>query len=224
MFVRDVMTRDPVTVRPESDPLAALAILKCAPFRRLPVIDSEGGLVGLVGAPDLEVFLTKAGSPGVMKRRHRVDQVIGGPVITVTPDCPLEEAAELMIEHKVGSLPVVQDARLIGIVTDTDILGQFASALGAGTDWLRLTLQVPNVQGQLADLTARIAQEGGNVTSIVASDADDPHWTNVVLRVQDASREAVLYAVRGHPAMRVLHVWDQGQAFPQPDASSPRQG
>jgi acetoin utilization protein AcuB len=209
------MTRDPVTVRPGSDPLAALAILKCAPFRRLPVIDADGGLVGLVAASDLEVFLTKAGSPGVMKRQHRVDQVAVRSVVTVAPDCPLEEAAVLMIENKIGSLPVVEDSRLVGIVTDTDILGQFARALGAGTDWLRLTVQVPNIQGQLADLTSRIAQEGGNVTSVVAADADDPRWTNVVLRVQDASREAVLYAVEGHPAVRVLHVWERDEAIPE---------
>jgi acetoin utilization protein AcuB len=214
VFVRDIMTRDPVTVRPDSDPLAALAILRCAPFRRLPVIDSDGGLVGLVGEPDLEVFLTKAGSPGVMKRQHRVDQVVSGPVVTVNPDCPLEEAAELMVEHKVGSLPVIEEGRLVGIVTDTDIFRLFARALGAGTDWLRLTVQVPNVQGQMADLTSRIAQEGGNITSVVAYDPGDPHWINLVLRVEDVSREAVLYAVAGHPAIRVLHVWDQGESVP----------
>ena len=211
MFVRDIMTRDPVTVRPESDPLAAVAILKCGDFRRLPVIDPEGNLVGIVGTNDLEVFLTKAGSPGVMKRQHRVDQVMRRSVVTVTPDCPLEEAAELMMSHKVGSLPVVEDDHLVGIVTDTDIFSQFAHVLGAGSNWLRLTVQVPNVPGQLADLTSRIAQEGGNITSVVAYDPGDPHWINLVLRVQDASREAVLYAVAGHPSMRVLHIWDRSE-------------
>ena len=195
MFVKDIMTRDPVTVRPESDPLAAVAILKCADFRRLPVIDSEGNLVGIVVSADLEVFLSKAGSPGVMKRQHRVDQVMRRSVVTVTPDCPLEEAAQLMVDHKIGGLPVVEGDRLIGIITDTDIFSQFAHVLGAGTNWLRLTVQVPNVPGALADLIMRIAQEGGNITSVVAYDEGDPQWINLVLRVQDASREAVLYAV-----------------------------
>ena len=211
MFVKDIMTRDPVTVRPESDPLAAVAILKCADFRRLPVIGSEGNLVGIVVSADLEVFLSKAGSPGVMKRQHRVDQVMRRSVVTVTPDCPLEEAAQLMVDHKIGGLPVVEGDRLIGIITDTDIFSQFAHVLGAGTNWLRLTVQVPNVPGALADLIMRIAQEGGNITSVVAYDEGDPQWINLVLRVQDASREAVLYAVAGHPGMRVLHVWDRDE-------------
>jgi acetoin utilization protein AcuB len=206
------MTRDPVTVRPESDPLAAVAILKVGIFRRLPVVDTDGALVGMVDSNNLDSFLAQAGSPGVMKRRHRVDQVMRRSPATVTPDCPLEEAAELMTSHKVGSLPVVEDGHLVGIITDTDIFSQFAHVLGAGTDWLRLTVQVPNVQGQLADLTMRIAQEGGNITSVVAYDAGDPHWINLVLRVQDASREAVLYAVAGHPSIRVLHVWDRDEA------------
>ena len=212
MFVKDIMTRDPVTVRPDSDPLAALAILKCADFRRLPVIDSDGNLVGIVDRADLEIFLSKAGSPGVMKRQHRVDQVVRPSAITVSPGCPLEEAAELMVTHKVGSLPVVEGDHLIGIVTDTDIFSQFAHVLGAGTNWLRLTVQVPNVPGALADLTMRIGQEGGNITSVVAYDEGDSHWINLVLRVQDASRETVLYAVAGHPGMRVLNLWDRGEA------------
>lgn len=213
MFVRDIMTRDPVTVRPQSDPLAAVAILKSGNFRRLPVVDDKGKLVGIVDYSDLEVFLSKAPSPGVMKRQHRVEQVMRGSVITVTPDCPLEDAAELMVSHKIGGLPVVEDDCLVGIITDTDLIGQFAHVLGGGTDWLRLTVRVPNVQGQLSDLTMRIAQEGGSITSVVAYDPGDPHWINLVLRVQDAEREAVLDAVAAHPGIHVLHVWDHGAQF-----------
>jgi hypothetical protein len=57
----------------------------------------------------------------------------------------------------------------------------------------------------------RIAQEGGNITSVVAYDADEPHLTELVLRVQDISRDAVLDAVAGHPGIQVLHVWDPGE-------------
>ena len=119
----------------------------------------------------------------------------------------------MMVENKVSSLPVVEDGHLVGIVTETDIFSLFARALGAGTDWLRLTVQVPNVQGQLADLTSRIAQAGGNITSVISYDPGDRHWINLVLRVEDAFRDEVLYAVAGHPAIRVLHVWDRGESI-----------
>ena len=207
MFVQDCMTRDPITVRPDSDPLAAVALLKCGDFRRLPVVDAEGKLVGIVGHSDLEVFLSKAGSPGVIRRQHRVEQVMHQEVVTVPPDCPLEEAASLMVEHKIGSLPVVEDGQIVGIITDTDVFSQFAAVLGGGTASLRLTAQVPNVPGQLAELAGRIAQVGGNISSVVAYDASHPDRINIVLRVEKVVRGPVLEAISGQTGIEVIHVW-----------------
>jgi acetoin utilization protein AcuB len=203
MFVRDCMTRDPVTVRPESDPLAAVALLKCGDFRRLPVVDKDGRLVGIV-----EIFLSHAESPGVMKRQHRVDQVMIRNVTTVSPDCPLEEAARLMVEHKIGSLPVEEDGRVVGIITETDIFRQLAAVLGGGTGSLRLTVQVPDVPGQLAELASRIAQVSGNISSVVAYKADRPERINITLRVEGADKKTVLETVSSQFRLKVIHVWE----------------
>jgi len=207
MFVRDCMTRDPVTVRPESDPLAAVALLKCGSFRRLPVVDADGQLVGIVTQSDLEVFLSRAGSPSIIKRQHRVEQVMNQEVMTVAPDCPLEEAAILMVQHKIGSLPVIERGRIVGILTETDVFRQFAAVLGGGTDRLRLTVQVPHVPGQLAELARRIAQAGGNITSVVAYDAEQPKRINLVLRVEGITREGALESISDQGGIDVLHVW-----------------
>lgn len=207
MFVRDCMTRDPVTVRPESDPLAGVALLKCGGFRHLPVVDADGRLVGIMARADLELFLSKAGSPGVLKRQHRVDQVMTREVVTVPPACPLEEAASLMVKHKIGSLPVVEEGQLVGIITETDIFKQFAAVLGGGSESLRLTVQVPDIPGQLAELAGRIAQVSGNISSVVAYDADQPGRINITLRVEGTSRETVLEAVSSQAGLEVLHVW-----------------
>ncbi len=207
MFVRDCMTRNPVTIRPESDPLAGVALLKSGGFRRLPVVDAEGKVVGIVTRADLDLFLSKAGSPGVLKRQHRVDQVIKREVVTVPPDCPLEEAANLMVKHKIGSLPVVEDGRIVGIITETDIFKQFAAVLGGGSASLRLTVQVPNVPGQLAELAGRIAQVSGNISSVVAYAADRPERINITLRVEGPDRGTVLKAISDQAGLEVLHVW-----------------
>ncbi len=140
MLVRDCMTSDPVTVRPESDPMAATMVLKFRGFRHLPVVDEDGRLVGILDRADLELFLSEAGSPGIMKRQHRVDQAMTREVVTVPPDCSLEEAATLMVEHKIGSLPVVEREQLVGIITETDIFKQFVAMLGGGSDSVRLTV------------------------------------------------------------------------------------
>jgi acetoin utilization protein AcuB len=208
MFVRDCMTYNPVTVRPESDPLAAIELLKCGNFRRLPVVDGEGRLVGIVVRNDLELFLSQAESPGIMKRQHRVDRVMSRNVATVSPDCPLEEAAILMVEHKIGSLPVEEDGRVVGIITETDIFKQFAAVLGGGTSSLRLTVQVPDVPGQLAELSSRIAQISGNISSVVAYKATQPERINITLRIEGADRETVLETISSQFRLDVLHVWD----------------
>ena len=207
MFVRDCMTRDPVTVRPESDPLAGLTLLKYGGFGHLPVVDADGKLVGIVDRADLELFLSKAGSPGIVKRQYRVDQVMTREVVTVPPDCPLEEAAILMVEHKTNSLPVVEAGQVVGIITKTDIFKQFAAVLGGGTDLLRLTVQVADVPGQLAQLASRIAQVNGNLSSVIAWAADQPGRINITLRVEGVDRETVLGAVSGLAGLDVLRTW-----------------
>lgn len=207
MFVRDLMTPDPITVRPESDPLAAKALLKAGGFRHLPVLDQEGQLVGILDRTDLELFLSKAGSPGVTRRQHRVDQVMVRDVVSVSPDCPLEEAASLMVKHKIGSLPVVASGKLVGIVTETDIFSWFATVLGGGTDSLRLTVQVDDIPGQLAEVAGRIARLGGNITSVVAYAASRPGRMNFTLRVTGVDRQSLLGAVSSLSGLEVLHAW-----------------
>jgi acetoin utilization protein AcuB len=200
------MTFDATTVRPESDPMVASMVLKFRGFRHLPVVDAGGNLVGVLGRDDLERFLSSAESPGIMKRQHRVDQVMSRDVVTVSPDCPLEDAATLMLEHKIGSLPVVEAGQVVGIITETDIFRQFAAVLGGGTDSLRLTVQVADTPGQLAELAGRIAQVDGNISSIVAYAADQSERINITLRVEGASQEAVVDAVSALAELQVLDV------------------
>lgn len=207
MFVRDSMTPKPITVRPESDPLAGLMLIKSGRFRHLPVVDGGGNLVGIVDRNDLETFLSQAGSPGIQKRQHRVDQVMTREVLTVSPDCPLEEAARLMVDNKIGCLPVLDEDRLVGIVTETDIFKQFATVLGAGSDSIRLTVQVADAPGQLAELAGRIARAGGNISSVVAYPAGQAGRINITLRVEQVGRERVLGAVRDLPQLTVIHAW-----------------
>jgi acetoin utilization protein AcuB len=187
-----------------------MALLKCGGFRHLPVVAADGSLVGIVDRADLELFLAEADSPGVMKRQHRMDQVMTCEVVSVPPDCPLEEAATLMVENKIGSLPVVEAGRVVGIVTETDIFKQFAAVLGGGSDSLRLTVQVTDAPGQLAELAGRVAQAEGDISSVVAYAAGQPDRINLTLRVEGVDREKVLGAVSGLAGLEVLHAWGGG--------------
>jgi acetoin utilization protein AcuB len=207
MLVRECMTANPIKVHPESDPLAALGLCKSARIRRLPVVDAEDHLVGIVTRNMLEQFLAKAPSPGVMKRQHNIEQVMVSPALSVEPDYPLEEAARLMVVHKIGSLPVVDADRLIGIITETDIFKQFVEILGGQTQATRLTVEVPDTPGELAKVVNVIASLHGNICSVILTPGVEPHMRSLTLWIQDVQRDALTTVIEGLPDVRLVRVW-----------------
>ncbi len=209
MLVRDLMKSNPATVRPESDPMAAQTLLRYGKFRRLPVVDENGKLVGIVTASDLERFFASAPSPGVVKRQYRVDQAMTHPVITVSPDYPLEEAARLMLEHKIGGLPVIKDEHVIGIITESDIFAQLVEALGGDMPSLRVTVRVPDRPGQFARVTAKIAEMGCNICSVLSSRADEQ--VNLTMRLQGASRDEIVKAIAELDEIELVHIWEHAR-------------
>lgn len=173
MFVRDRMSTQPVTVGPETKFQDALRLMQDGRFRRLPVVDSAGRLLGIVSERDL---LHASPSPATslsmwelsyLLSRLTVAKLMSTKVITVGEDTPLEEAARLMVTHRIGGMPVV-DANhvVVGVITETDIFKAFVEMMGTGQAGLRLMLRVPNGKGVLAKLTTAISELDGNILSV----------------------------------------------------------
>jgi acetoin utilization protein AcuB len=101
--------------------------------------------------------------------RLPVRQMMTHPVVTVGGDCPLEEAARIMVERKIGSLLVLNGDQLVGIITETDIFRTLVEVLGGETRGTRLTLHLTERVGELAKITARIAEAGGNILAVTNS-------------------------------------------------------
>src|SRR5512142_1288209 len=127
MLVGERMTRNPVTISEDANIDDALHMMRERKIRRLPVLDASGKMVGIVSDKDL---LHAAPSPATslsvyemhyLLSKLTVSRVMSSPVITVSPSTPLEEAARIMADNKIGGLPVVEDARLVGIITETDV-------------------------------------------------------------------------------------------------------
>lgn len=215
MLVRDIMTPNPITIRPESDYLAAIAIMRAGRFRRLPVVDAQGKLVGIVTFEKLSTIQTQH-TEEVSKQLAiqgdgvlvRVRDVMTSPVISTIPDYPLEEAARLMVKHRITSLPVMDGGRVVGIVTATDIFETFASVLGGGSATARLSVEVDNRPGQLAELAGRVAAIGGNILSIASHPASTPDRMNFTLRVESVALDDLLDAVQAHPGLVVRSAWE----------------
>jgi acetoin utilization protein AcuB len=132
MLVRDRMTPDPVTITTETSLKEALDLVRSKPFRHLPVMDEDDKLVGIVTEKSL-VYASPTPTTTLsvfevdyILARTKVGQVIQGSVITVPPDLPVEEAARVMIDQRIGCLPVVEGEKLLGIISDTDIFRVFA--------------------------------------------------------------------------------------------------
>lgn len=136
--VADVMTRAPLTIRQHSTVGAAWKLMRARKIRHLPVLDAPGRLVGIVTDRDLrQVILdpdiqAQLGQAPEAMNVLAVGEVMTWGVITVRPDSDLREAARVMHAHKVGALPVVQHGRVVGILTETDLVKTFVDALGEG--------------------------------------------------------------------------------------------
>ena len=124
LFVRDVMTGSVVTIGPETPRSDIQRLMHQHSIRHLPVLDA-GRLAGIVSDRDVR---STAGTLTAAARRLMTPNPV-----TVTPDTRVEQAARLMLEHRFGSLPVVADGLVVGIVTYTDLLRAFVHALETAT-------------------------------------------------------------------------------------------
>src|SRR5690349_10549948 len=132
MFVEHVMTTPAVTVGPEAYAGEATTLLQEGGFRHLPVV-RFGKLIGMVSERDLRVARALDEEP-------RVGTIAHEDVVTVDPGTPIEDAAALMLRHKIGALPVVKADRVVGIVTESDIFRMVIRVMGALEPSSRLQL------------------------------------------------------------------------------------
>ena len=201
MLVGERMTRDPVVIRDDTPIDEAMKIMRDNKIRRLPVLNNKGALVGIISERDL---LYASPSPATSLSIHelhylmskiKVAGVMTKEVITVTEDTPLEEAARIMADNKIGGLPVVSDGELVGIITETDLFKIFLELLGAREMGVRLAMLVPDEKGVLARVTGKIAEMEGNIVSLGTFLGDDPTNALLTVKVQDVEEKDLLKAM-----------------------------
>jgi acetoin utilization protein AcuB len=139
MFVRDSMSSPAVTIRPDTPFQDALKLVRDRQFRRLPVVDKKGRLVGIVSERDLlHAAPSSATSLSIWELHYllakiQVEEIMTKDVITTHPGAPIQDAARLMVTHKIGGLPVVDGpGDVVGVITETDIFRTFVEMLADG--------------------------------------------------------------------------------------------
>jgi acetoin utilization protein AcuB len=210
MIVGRRMTRNPITVKPDTPVTDAQALMRREKVHRLPVLDRHGKLAGIVSEKDL---LYASPSPAstldvyelsYLLSKLKVDQVMTKNVVTITTDTPVEEAARVMADNDIGGVPVLEDGHLVGIITESDLFKLFIELFGTRRSGIRATLLVPEQRGELAQLSSAIAERGGNIISMGTFLGDDDRNALVVLKVEGVERDELVRAVQPY----VLEVVD----------------
>jgi acetoin utilization protein AcuB len=189
MFVGERMSRPIISVTPDMPINDVLAMFRKEHIRRAPVI-KDGKLVGIVSERDLlnaspsSVTTLSIWELNYLISKVTVKNVMAKKVITVDQDTPIEEAARIMADKKIGGVPVMSGSNVVGIITETDLFKIFLELMGARTKAWRVTATIAEKPGTLAQLTQAIAQNGGNFISFGMFSGPDANSRVVTFKVE----------------------------------------
>lgn len=201
MLVGERMSKPVLTISPDVPVQDALAAMRKEHIRRFPVVDKQGRLLGIVSESDLlNASPSEATSLSVWEINYllskvTVERVMAKDVITVTEDTPIEEAARIMADKKIGALPVMKGQKLVGIITETNLFKIFLELLGARSEGVRISVMVKDEPGGIAKITGAIRDAGGNIVALVTSAGDAPGYGQVTMKVQGVQLEKLSKAV-----------------------------
>ncbi|HHW30675.1 MAG TPA: CBS domain-containing protein [Clostridiaceae bacterium] len=171
MFVKYKMTTNPFTISPDQTILDAHEIMKEHGVKRLPVM-KKGKLVGVVSKEDIlkaspsQATSFSMGEITYLLSKTKISMIMTKNPITISPNALLEEAAILMRDNGVGFLPVVENDKLVGIITESDIFDSFIELLGFREPGTRLTIEAVDEPGIMSNLTSIIGKFGANITNV----------------------------------------------------------
>jgi len=201
MLVKERMSHPVITVHPELPIMETLNRMREEHVRRFPVVDKRGRLVGIVSERDLlhaapsDVTSLSIWEVHYLVSKVTVERVMTRKVTTITEDTPLEEAARIMADHKIGALPVVRGVDVVGIITETDLFRVLLEMMAAREPGVRLDVLVPKVAGELAKLTRAIYEAGGNILALGTFLGESSENWEVTIKVADVDGKVLVSAV-----------------------------
>lgn len=203
MLVGDWMLKDVTTVTEDVSMAKAGRIMRQRNVRRLPVVDANSRLIGIVTERDIKAASpSEASSLDVYEMNHllaeiKVKDIMTPDPVRVTEHDTLERAAALMRDNKIGGLPVVHGMdRVVGIITDTDIFRFFTMVSGVDQGGIQMAARLPMEKGSLKSLIDDLRAEDVRIVSILSHlDPADENWRNVYIRIRPLA-EAEQYRIR----------------------------
>jgi len=201
MFVGDRMSHPVITVTPDMAIHDVLAMFKQEHIRRAPVI-KNGKLVGIASETDLlnaspsDVSSLSIWEMNYLLSKITVKTVMNKKVITVDEDTPIEEAARIMADNKIGGLPVLKKGRVTGMITETDLFKIFLELMGSRQKATRVTAMVEDKRGALSRVTKAIASHGGNFISFGMFSGPDANTKEITFKVEGITQDEIKKALK----------------------------
>jgi len=197
------MTTNVVTVTPDTPLVKARDLLREHTIKQLPVLDRGGRLVGILTDRDIkQAWASPATTLSIYEltyvlQKLTVESVMVKDVITISPGATIERAARILHDHKIGSLPVVENEKLVGIITSTDLMEVLLDALGIQEKSGRLGVLVRDSIGVLADVCGLLKNESISIASMVTLPLHRyPGIFELVMRVNVADRDRAVECLK----------------------------
>lgn len=183
-------------------------------IRHLPIVGDGKRLLGLVTRQTLLVDPGRLGSLDVWDIARTLTEltvkdvmVKGKDVVSIDQDATLEDAAKIMVDKKIGGLPVLEDGVVVGILTDTDLLAHLSDLLGEHVPGIRVTFRAPERVGVLVDVTNAIAEQGWGIyaSGYVRTPKQPDQW-DYVFKVRYASADELVAVLKQVEDVEILDI------------------
>jgi acetoin utilization protein AcuB len=196
MLIRDWMTKDVITVGPETSMMKASKLMREHKISRIPVVDESNRLLGIVSDRDLkEASPSKATSLDMHELYYLLSEIKVKDIMTKTPLAvkpseTVEKAAVLMMNNNFGGLPVVdEELKVVGIITDSDVFKVLVNITGVNQGGVQLAFSLPNVEGSLKAVLDDIKSHGARLLSVLTSFGHAKEgYREVYIRIQDLDK------------------------------------
>lgn len=197
MLVEERMSHPVLTIDPSVPVADALERMRRDKVTRYPVVDKKNKLVGIVTKSDLmnarpsEATSLSVWEINTLLARITVERVMSKEVLTVEADETIEEAARIMADHDVSGLVVMRSGRMVGLITQTDLFHIFLEVMGARTAGVRITMEVPDLPGEMYKLTKVITELGGDIKGLGAIQGEYTGVMFLTMKITGASLESL---------------------------------
>lgn len=186
MLVEEIMKTDMIKIKEDTTIQEAMDLLQKHRIRHIPVVDEDMLIVGIVSDRDIRDASPSVFQLNALKEElnRPVSDIMKYPVITAHPLDFVEEAAVVLFENDISALPVAVDDKLVGMLTETNVLHTIVKLTGAHQPSSQIEVVVPNIYGHLADLSALFKQHKINITSVLVYPSEDLKHKVLTFRVQ----------------------------------------